>query len=84
MSNNQEETVGYIRNKYGFSKDVAEKYYNRFLQARKNISFVPDVQLNNTYADMVKKEFKLGDANRNVDGFIYADFAKEAVGKAGK
>lgn len=76
-----DEVKDYIRQKYGFSAERTQKTYDLFVQSEKDIDFVPQKEYISGIVDLVVKEAKPGDPNRDIDGFIYADFAKEAAGK---
>lgn len=79
VSDTPEEAKNYLQNEYGFSQDVSSQYYDRFKKAFENTQFVPDLVQNRDLSDLIKKEFKIEDSKANVDDFVYADFAMEAV-----
>lgn len=84
MSDNPKETISFLQNKYGFSQVISKDYYDRFKTALKNTKFTPNTDINRNLGELIKKEFKLNDTNRNVDAFIYPDFAKAAVSSSVK
>lgn len=79
-----DEVKNYIQQKYGFSAERTQKTFDLFVQSEKNMDFLPQKEHINGIIDLVVKEAKPSDPNRDISGFIYADFAKEAMVKADK
>lgn len=83
MSDNSEETITYIKNKYSLSDEEAKRRYNNFMQAAKKAKYVPGAQINNNILEFVKSEAKPTNPDRDLSGFFYSDFARQAAESIG-
>jgi len=79
MSDNPEEVLSYIKDRYKLSDERSRKLLDRFIKMRKNDGYVPTADQLKDVVDFVKKEIKPSEPGRDIGGFIYSDFAKEAV-----
>ena len=79
VDNNPDVVKKYLQTKEGLTSQRADAFYQRYLLARKNVSFVPTMEVVNELADSLKKSANIT-SDRNLDSYLYPDFAKAAVG----
>ena len=75
--NDPVEVKEYLMQKYGFSQEVAQNFYDRYLTARKDVSLIPSNDLIKNISDKVKGNASIT-SDRDPIGFLYTDFAKIA------
>lgn len=80
IAGHPEETKTYLRQKYEMSEERAGAFYNRFVKSKEGVGFAPDAESIAELTELIKKEFDPTKPERDIEGFIYPDFAREAVG----
>lgn len=80
MDNNPEQVKQYLQEKYAFSSERAEAYYRRYQNARRDVPFVPSLEYVKNTAESIKQSQKI-ESDRNVEGFVFADYAVQASTK---
>ncbi|HCP08688.1 MAG TPA: hypothetical protein DIT25_02745 [Candidatus Moranbacteria bacterium] len=80
MDNNPEELKSLLQEKYNYSAEQAENFYLGYASARKDVAFVPSAGFARGLAENLKAENKIN-SDRNMEEYIYAGFAQEAVGR---
>lgn len=79
MSNNPEEITDYIKNRYQLPDETNKKIVERFVDARKKHSYIPNPAQYRDALEFTKKTMKQEGAGRDINEFVYPDFAQEAV-----
>ena len=79
LKNNPDETKSLIQQLYGYTPESAANIYTQFINSQKDIDFVPDIKVAQSIKDSVDEIYKPSDQNRDMEKFIYDDFAKQAV-----
>lgn len=77
MQNNRESAVGYLKEKFSLNEVQANGTYDQFLQAVKEVNFVPQTDDFTEIIDTAKKDAINPD--RNINDFVQAQFAKKAL-----
>jgi len=78
MSNNSDEVIAYIKEKYELTDDRASDLYKRFSMSRENVNFVPDIKSVKNLIDFVESQLE-EESNRNFDEYLYPNFATDAI-----
>ena len=79
MLANKDETLQYLENKEGLSKEDAAKFYNSFSQAVQDVQYVPDLNQISNLTESVQRILKPTNPSRDMQNFVESSFAQKAV-----
>lgn len=76
LKNNKEEAISYLQNKKGFTQEKAEDFYSKFVSSLGDVEYTPKLEQIKDLIVVVQKNLNPSDPNRNMENFVFQDFAK--------
>lgn len=73
---NPREVRKFLRDKYKYSSQNAEAFYKSYQKSREGIVYTPSGSLVTNAANIIREDFSPSNPERNVDEFVFGDFAK--------
>lgn len=78
---NKDATISFIKSKYKLSEEDAKSLYEEITKSRVNLNYVPEKEAFSKLVQMMADILKPANPKRNLDEFIFKDYALEAIGK---